>query len=130
MLALLGVAHSLEGRLDKSLDEIGLSSAKLGVLTQLIEAKETLPLSVLAERLSCVRSNITQLVDRLEAEGLVRRVDDPADRRAVKAEITPSGRARQSAGAARLAAAQAEFSSALSKVDRAALTRALAALGA
>lgn len=130
MLALLGVAHSLEGRLEKSLDEIGLSTAKLGVLTHLVEAREALPLGVLAERLNCVRSNITQLVDRLEAEGLVRRIDDPADRRAVKAEITALGSARQSAGAARLNAAQAEFSSALSKADRAALTRALTALGA
>ena len=30
---------------------------------------EPLPLSQLAERCSCVRSNITQLVDRLEADG-------------------------------------------------------------
>ena len=34
---------------------------------------------------------MTQLVDRLEADGLVRRVADPTDRRSVKAEITDEG---------------------------------------
>jgi len=129
MFALLNVAHALEDRLERSLGEVGLSGAKLGVLTHLVEAGEPLPLGILAERLSCVRSNITQLVDRLEADGLVRRIDDPADRRAVKAEITALGTARQSAGAARLEAVQAEFSAALSGANRAALGRALAALG-
>jgi DNA-binding MarR family transcriptional regulator len=45
-----------------------------------------------------VRSNITQLVDRLEADGLVKRIDDPADRRAVRAEVTRLGRERHDAG--------------------------------
>ena len=35
----------------------------------------------LAERLTCAKSNVTQLVDRLEADGLVRRKLDPSDRR-------------------------------------------------
>ena len=47
-------------------------------------------LSELAEKLTCVRSNVTQLVDRLEADGLAKRADDPADRRAVRAKVTAS----------------------------------------
>ncbi len=35
---------------------------------------------------------MTQLTDRLEADGLARRVDDPHDRRAVLAEPTEAGR--------------------------------------
>src|SRR5262249_375934 len=51
----------------------------------------------------------TQLMDRLEAEGLVRRVDDPTDRRGVRAVVTPLGVERQAAGALRVQRAQEEF---------------------
>ena len=59
-------------------------------------------LGTLADRCACVRSNITQLVDRLEAEKLVVRSDDPRDRRSIRAELTAAGRARQEAGIAAL----------------------------
>src|SRR6476619_1937902 len=68
-----GTLHALEGRLEGALEPLGLSLAKFGVLSTLVASKEPLPLRLLAEQCSCVRSNITQLVDRLEAEKLVRR---------------------------------------------------------
>src|SRR5437016_13107156 len=86
VFSLLHAAHVLEDKLENALATVGLSSAKYSVLHELVGAKTALPLSELAARLSCVRSNMTQLVDRLEAEGLVRRVQDPADRRSVRAE--------------------------------------------
>ena len=52
-------------------------------------------LSELASRMICVRSNITQLMGRLEADGLVQREEDPHDRRCVRATLTPLGRERQ-----------------------------------
>ena len=69
MFALLKAAAAIEARLEDALGSAGLSLPKLGVLSQLAEAGEPLPLSELAGRLSCVRSNMTQLMDRLEAEG-------------------------------------------------------------
>ena len=129
MFSLLGAAHALEDRIEQQLGQVGLSMSKLGVLTQLVEAGEPLALSELAARLSCVRSNMTQLVDRLEADGLVRRVDDPADRRSVLAAVTRLGEERQIAGAQELAKVREEFTAALPVADRAALARALAALG-
>src|SRR5688572_13636294 len=90
--------HAVESRLEGALEPIGLSLAKFGALAQLAAAGEPLPLSTLAERRACVRSNITQLVDRLEAEGLVKRSDDPRDRRSVRAELTDEGRSRYDAG--------------------------------
>jgi DNA-binding MarR family transcriptional regulator len=51
-----------------------------------------MPLGQLAGRLSCVKSNITQLVDRLEADGLVARKPDPNDRRTRLAVMTAAGR--------------------------------------
>jgi DNA-binding MarR family transcriptional regulator len=125
-------ANQLESRVEDDLGAIGLSLARYGVLEQLASAPDPLSLGELAERLSCVRSNITQLVDRLEAEGLVRRAQDPADRRLVRAELTPAGRARQHAGAERLHRLQATFAAAHTAADREALERlrqAAAAMG-
>jgi DNA-binding MarR family transcriptional regulator len=45
-----------------------------------------------------VRSNITQLIDRLEADRLVLRAPDPVDRRSIRAELTEEGRARYEKG--------------------------------
>jgi len=129
MFSLLGAAHVLEARIEDELGQVGLSMSKLGVLTQLVEAGKPLPLSELAARLSCVRSNMTQLVDRLEAEGLVRRVDDPNDRRSVLAMVTELGEEKQSAGASQLAGVRERFVDLLPAGDRAVLARALAALG-
>jgi DNA-binding MarR family transcriptional regulator len=58
----------------------------------LIEAGGSLPLGQLAERLACVKSNVTQLVDRLEIDGLVSRAPDPNDRRSRLAVLTDAGR--------------------------------------
>lgn len=128
MFSLLGAAHALEDRIDSALDSVGLSMSKLGVLTQLVEAGKPLALSELAARLRCVRSNMTQLVDRLEADGLARRVDDPDDRRSVLATVTPLGVDRQAAGARELERVREEFTQTLSETDREGLARALAAL--
>jgi DNA-binding MarR family transcriptional regulator len=94
----LAALNAVTSRLETALEPLGLSLAKFGALSRLVAANEPLPLSTLAERCSCVRSNITQLVDRLEAEKLVARVHDPRDRRSILAELTEEGRRRQAAG--------------------------------
>lgn len=100
----IGAAHQLEAGLEAALAKVGLSIAKAAALGILAEAGDPLTLGELAERNHCVRSNITQLVDRLEKDGLVRRVNDPADRRMRRAALTPSGR-KAGAKAARIWAA-------------------------
>lgn len=98
---LFGVLHAsnvLEGRLEARLSEVGLSLAKLAALHHLTAAGESLPLGQLAERLSCVKSNVTQLVDRLEADGLVSRTGDPNDRRSRIAVLTEAGKTAYSKG--------------------------------
>ena len=54
--------------------------------------------SRLAERLACVKSNITHLGDRLEADNLVKRLADRDDRRIILAAITDAGRQRFTKG--------------------------------
>jgi DNA-binding MarR family transcriptional regulator len=92
LFAVLHAAHAAEAEVETKLNEVHLSMAKLMALKALSEAGESLPLGQLAGRLSCVKSNITQLVDRLEADGLVARKLDPNDRRTKLAVLTAAGR--------------------------------------
>jgi DNA-binding MarR family transcriptional regulator len=128
MYSLMHAAGAVERRLEDALGQVGLSMPKFGALTHLVRAGEPISLSECAEKMTCVRSNITQLVDRLEADGLVRRVDDPGDRRGVKALVTPLGIERQAAGAKLVEQVQRDFAKSLSGVDRATLARALDAI--
>ncbi len=123
--ALLHAAQAVGDKLEGALNELGLSMAKQSALSQLAEAGEPLTLSELAARLSCVRSNITQLVDRLEADGLVRRVNDATDRRSVRAELTSIGIEKQKAGAEAVSLVQDELSRRVSGTDLSALEKAL-----
>jgi DNA-binding MarR family transcriptional regulator len=110
--------HLLEGRLEAALEPLGLSLAKFGLLSTLVASKEPLPLRLLAEQCACVRSNITQLVDRLEADKLVRRADDPKDRRSILAELTSEGRSRHASGLRALEAAETEVFAPLAERQR------------
>ena len=98
LFAVLHASSVLESRVEARLSDVGLSLAKLAALRCLTQAGESIPLGQLAERLSCVKSNVTQLVDRLEADGLVSRTSDPNDRRSRLAVLTESGRAAYSRG--------------------------------
>ncbi|MFI1616110.1 MarR family winged helix-turn-helix transcriptional regulator [Streptomyces lydicus] len=69
--------------------EHSLTGAQARVLTLL--SVEPLPMRKVAERLKCEPSNITGIVDRLEARGLVERRPDPADRRVKLAAPTAEG---------------------------------------
>lgn len=92
LTTVLHAAYAVEAEVESKLNAIGLSAAKLAALKALADAGESLPLSQLADRLSCVKSNITQLIDRLEADGFVARRPDPRDRRARLAALTAAGR--------------------------------------
>ena len=61
------------------------------VLAQLLSGPK--PMRFLAEHLKCEPSNITGLVDRMEARGLVTREPDPEDRRVKRITATDLGRA-------------------------------------
>lgn len=115
-------------RLEEALKGVGLSPAKYSVLSQLAQAEEPLPLRQLAQGQECVASNMTTLVDRLEADGLVRRVDDPADRRSKRAELTELGKEKAAEGAAVVSAVEAAFAESLGPTERLALEKVLSAL--
>jgi DNA-binding MarR family transcriptional regulator len=127
-LLLLDAARAVEARAEGALGELGLSLAKLGALRHLVLASEPLTLSQLAERHCCGKSNVTQLVDRLEAEGFVVREGDPGDRRTVRATVTTSGRAAYERASAILAEHERAIDAQLGRGPRAELARGLRAL--
>ncbi|HTD69632.1 MAG TPA: MarR family transcriptional regulator [Gemmatimonadales bacterium] len=128
VFSFLSAADAVEARLEAALSPTGLSLAKLAVLHLLADANEPLPLSDLAARQHCVRSNITQLMDRLEKDGLVRRRPDPDDRRSVLAELTPAGAQAHAKGVRALSEAQRAIVSALKAGEAMSLQSALSAL--
>jgi DNA-binding MarR family transcriptional regulator len=125
LYAVLHAAHAVEGELEARLSLIGLSGAKLAALTALSDAGEPLPLSQLADRLSCVKSNITQLVDRLEADGFVGRKADPRDRRTRLAALTAAGRKAVKDGTRVVEGAERDVFNRLSRDEAQQLTRLL-----
>jgi DNA-binding MarR family transcriptional regulator len=127
--ALLRAAGAAEDHLESRLAAAGLSLAKLAALHQLATAGRPLPLGQLAERLACVKSNVTQLVDRLEADGWVSRSPDPADRRSRLACITDAGQHAYARGSAIQREAEQELLGALTPDEHAVLERLLAKLG-
>lgn len=128
VFSLLETAEAVESKLEAAVSPLGLSLAKLGLLHPLAEAGTPLSLSELAQRQHCVRSNITQLVDRLEKDGLVRRRPDPHDRRSVLAALTPAGEQAYAKGMRALVEAQQAIVRALSAGDAKSLKSALDAL--
>ena len=129
VFSFLETAEAVEARLEAAVNPLGLSLAKLAVLHFLADAKEPLPLSALAERQHCVRSNITQLVDRLEKDGLVRRRADSNDRRSVRAALTAAGTRAHAEGMDALRQVQRAIMGPLNAGDAESLRAALKALG-
>ena len=117
-------------RLENALRDIQLTKAKMAALQQLIEAEGPLPLGQLAERLRCVKSNATTLMDRLEAEGLAERLHEPEDRRTVYAMVTEEGRRRYEDGMQAIKAVERELLEHFTQAERAQFIEYLTRLGA
>jgi DNA-binding MarR family transcriptional regulator len=123
LVAVLEAAEQLENRLEEALGAVGLSISKFDALEQLMQCERPLTLGDLAGRLRCVRSNVTQLVDRLEADGLVKRGTCSEDRRAIRAKLTSLGQERHAAGVLAIRAVQQEIADRTDPAQRAELVR-------
>jgi DNA-binding MarR family transcriptional regulator len=69
--------------------ELDLHPAQAGALLTL---ERPLPMNQLAGELACDNSNVTGIVDRLAARGLVSRQESPEDRRVRHVVLTADGR--------------------------------------
>ena len=80
-------------RIEAILRPFGLTFARYEVLRLLAFTRRgVMPVGKIGERLQVHPASVTNAVQRLEADGLVRRVANPNDGRSVLAEITESGR--------------------------------------
>lgn len=84
----------LLGELNTHLGPFGLTFARYeALLLLLFSSKGELPLAKFGERLQVHPTSVTNVIDRLERDGLVERVPHATDRRAMLARLTPEGRA-------------------------------------
>jgi DNA-binding MarR family transcriptional regulator len=104
-----------------------LSFTTLSVLHTL-DGRGPLRLTELTASEQVTQSAITQIVTRLERDGLVGRQPDPSDGRAVLVRITPPGAAIIDGRRAERTARLAELAGRLAAADRAAIAAALPAL--
>ena len=80
-------------RVDEALRPFELTFARYEALVLLtFSQRGALPLGKMGERLMIHPTSVTNIVDRLEAQGLVERVGHPTDRRTTLCEITAAGR--------------------------------------
>src|SRR5437870_2083858 len=92
MTALRITARLSRQLMDRWAEKHGLSEGRLHVLFTLASAPDhRLQLHELADQLDVTPRNITGLIDHLERDALVERVDDPADRRLTYAQLTVAG---------------------------------------
>jgi DNA-binding MarR family transcriptional regulator len=83
----------LLGRLNATLQPFALTFPRYEALMLLYYSRRgSLPLGKMGDRLQVHRASVTNVVDRLEGQGLVHRMQHEHDRRAILAEITPEGR--------------------------------------
>ena len=89
---LLQHAVAVQGRaVDRLLRPDGGTRIQLGVIQH--ASNSGVPMGTLAERLGCHVSNLTGVVDRMQAQGLVRRQRAPRDRRSILIRLTSEGEA-------------------------------------
>jgi MarR family transcriptional regulator, 2-MHQ and catechol-resistance regulon repressor len=88
---LLRAGRSVLARVEPRLAAAGLTPTQFGVMEAILH-KGPLGQRELSRKVLTSAGNMTDLVDKLEARGLVRRARQKSDRRAVHVELTPAGR--------------------------------------
>lgn len=89
---LLRATRSVVARIEPLLAEAGLTPTQLGVLEALLH-KGPLSHRDLGRKVLTSAGNVTDVVDKLQARGLVRRIKVPEDRRQMAVELTADGKA-------------------------------------
>lgn len=92
-IRLLGVTRAAEAELREVLrKDHATTLPRFDVMAALHRRSDPVTMGELSRLLLVSNGNATAVVDRLEAEGLVARQPDPADRRTVRVALTAEGR--------------------------------------
>jgi MarR family transcriptional regulator, organic hydroperoxide resistance regulator len=98
--------------------ELDLSPVQLHSL-RLLEPEVETPMRALAQQLFCDPSNVTGIVDRLEARGLIERRGSDTDRRVKIVRLTPEGQRLRARVVARMSAPPDEIAALPPEAQRA-----------
>jgi DNA-binding MarR family transcriptional regulator len=91
-LRLLTCTQLIERRVRSRLrEQFATPLPRFDLMAQLERHPEGLKMNELSRLLMVTGGNVTGIVDQLEGEGLVERVDEPADRRAFRIHLTKAG---------------------------------------
>src|SRR2546422_4590009 len=91
-LRLLPCPHLIEKQVRARLrSHFATTLPRFDLMAQLERHREGLKMNELSRLLMVTGGNITAIVDQLEKEGLVERLDEPADRRAFRIRLTRAG---------------------------------------
>jgi DNA-binding MarR family transcriptional regulator len=92
-LRLLTCTQLIEKRVRVGLrEQFATTLPRFDLMAQLERHPEGLKMNELSRLLMVTGGNITAIVDQVEKEALVERLDEPADRRAFRIRLTPAGR--------------------------------------
>jgi DNA-binding MarR family transcriptional regulator len=118
----IAIIAQLSGtRLDRVLPE-GMSRAQFGVLTHLVRLGGLWAPARLARAFQVTKGAMTNTLQRLEAQGYIKIIDDPKDARAKLVEITEAGRRARELAVRATGASLGELAGAIPLADvRAAL---------
>ena len=91
-LRLLTCTQLIERKVRSRLrEEFGTTLPRFDLMAQLDRYRDGLKMNELSRLLMVTGGNVTAIVDQLEKEGLVERLDEPADRRAFRIRLTRAG---------------------------------------
>lgn len=92
-LRLLTCTTLIEGEIRRRLrDTFDVTLPRFDLLAQLDKAPNGMTLGELSQRMMVSNGNVTGLVERLQAQGLIERRPSPSDRRAQLVSLTAEGR--------------------------------------
>jgi DNA-binding MarR family transcriptional regulator len=92
-LRLLSCTMAIEKDVQRRFAARGATLARFDVLAALDRNRQGMTMGALSRALLVSNGNVTQLVQKLARDGLVRMTTSPADRRASIVRLTPKGRA-------------------------------------
>jgi DNA-binding MarR family transcriptional regulator len=92
-LRLLATTNLIEAHVRRLLqDRFATTLPRFDLMAQLERVPDGLKMGELSRRMMVTGGNVTGITDLLEREGLVARIGDPDDRRALRVRLTAAGR--------------------------------------
>ncbi|MDI6024510.1 MarR family transcriptional regulator [Leucobacter sp. UT-8R-CII-1-4] len=91
VMALLHTAALIDRACARELAAFDLSEGRLAVLLAIANTETSATPALVAEQLGVTRAAVTGLIDGLERQGYLARVEHPSDRRSIVLKISPEG---------------------------------------